>query len=71
MRARSQVLDRDVVSLIRTLINGSNALMLNRYSRTVDGSIPVPALLYDDERLLASQDGVGLYDGYVLMRIWC
>lgn len=29
----------------------------------LDGSIPVPALLYPDETLLADQDGVGLYDG--------
>lgn len=33
------------------------------YTRPVDGTIPVSALLYDDEHLLASQDGVGLYDG--------
>ncbi|EJD05043.1 uncharacterized protein FOMMEDRAFT_105283 [Fomitiporia mediterranea MF3/22] len=36
---------------------------LARFTRPVDGTIPVPALLYDDERLLASQEGVGLYDG--------
>ncbi|KAH8114828.1 EAP30/Vps36 family-domain-containing protein [Phellopilus nigrolimitatus] len=36
---------------------------LARYTHPVDGTIPVPALLYDDEQLLASQDGVGLYDG--------
>ncbi|KAL5498290.1 VPS36 [Sanghuangporus vaninii] len=36
---------------------------LTRYAQPVDGTIPVAALLYDDERLLASQDGVGLYDG--------
>ena len=36
---------------------------LTRYTQPVDGTIPVAALLYDDERLLASQDGVGLYDG--------
>lgn len=34
-----------------------------RFTRPVDGSIPVPALLYDDEQLLSNQDGVGLYDG--------
>ncbi|KAK7045959.1 Vacuolar protein-sorting-associated protein 36 [Paramarasmius palmivorus] len=30
---------------------------------SVDGSIPVQALLYNDEDLLASQDAVGIYDG--------
>ena len=36
---------------------------IQAYSRPVDGSIPVPALLYDDESLLATQHSVGLYDG--------
>lgn len=38
-------------------------MALRRYTATIDGTIPVPALLYDDEELLASQDGVGIYDG--------
>ncbi|KAI8992821.1 EAP30/Vps36 family-domain-containing protein [Trametes punicea] len=38
-------------------------MSLKRYSYSVDGTIPVPALLYDDEVLLASQEGVGIYDG--------
>lgn len=38
-------------------------MALSRFTRPVDGTIPIPALLYDDEHLLASQDGVGLYDG--------
>ncbi|KAF8153765.1 vacuolar protein sorting-associated protein 36 [Crassisporium funariophilum] len=38
-------------------------MALRRYTRSVDGSIPVQALLYNDEELLASQDGVGVYDG--------
>ncbi|KAA1466902.1 hypothetical protein DENSPDRAFT_812276 [Dentipellis sp. KUC8613] len=38
-------------------------MSLQRYTRSVDGSIPVPALLYDDEELLESQDTVGIYDG--------
>lgn len=38
-------------------------MSLKRYSYSVDGTIPVPALLYDDEVLLSSQDGVGIYDG--------
>ncbi|TFK65876.1 hypothetical protein BDN72DRAFT_800733 [Pluteus cervinus] len=38
-------------------------MALRRSTRSVDGSIPVPALLYNDEELLASQDGVGIYDG--------
>ncbi|KAJ1300637.1 hypothetical protein OPQ81_002289 [Rhizoctonia solani] len=36
---------------------------MNRHFRRVDGTIPVAALLYEDEGLVASQDGVGLYDG--------
>ncbi|KAI0789278.1 EAP30/Vps36 family-domain-containing protein [Abortiporus biennis] len=36
---------------------------LKRYSKTVDGTIPVQALLYPDEDLLSSQEGVGIYDG--------
>lgn len=38
-------------------------MILQRYSRFVDGTIPVAALLYDDEESYASQDGVGIYDG--------
>ncbi|KAH9990372.1 EAP30/Vps36 family-domain-containing protein [Russula vinacea] len=38
-------------------------MILQRYSRSVDGTIPVAALLYDDEESYASQDGVGIYDG--------
>lgn len=38
---------------------------LKRYTSAVDGTIPVQALLYDDEDLLASQESVGIYDGYV------
>jgi len=33
------------------------------FTRPVDGSIPVQALLYNDEESLASQDGVGIYYG--------
>lgn len=38
-------------------------MSLRRYTTSVDGSIPVQALLYDDEGFLSSQDGVGIYDG--------
>ncbi|KAG1751759.1 EAP30/Vps36 family-domain-containing protein [Suillus lakei] len=38
-------------------------MALRRYTASIDGTIPVPALLYDDEELLASQDSVGIYDG--------
>ncbi|KAF9566050.1 hypothetical protein CPC08DRAFT_704135 [Agrocybe pediades] len=38
-------------------------MALRRYTRPVDGTIPVQALLYNDEELLASQDSVGIYDG--------
>ncbi|KAF8809965.1 vacuolar protein sorting-associated protein 36 [Phlegmacium glaucopus] len=37
--------------------------MARGFPRPVDGSIPVQALLYNDEELLASQDGVGIYYG--------
>ena len=32
----------------------------------IDGSLPLSLLLFNDESALASQDGVGLYDGSVL-----
>ncbi|KAF8549397.1 hypothetical protein OG21DRAFT_1515242 [Imleria badia] len=38
-------------------------MALRRFTISVDGTIPIPALLYDDEDLLASQDSVGIYDG--------
>ncbi|TRM69851.1 EAP30/Vps36 family-domain-containing protein [Schizophyllum amplum] len=38
-------------------------MALVRRSKPIDGSIPVLALLYSDEELSASQDGVGIYDG--------
>ncbi|KAI0030449.1 EAP30/Vps36 family-domain-containing protein [Vararia minispora EC-137] len=36
---------------------------LQRFTRTVDGTIPVPALLYVDEDQICNQDNVGIYDG--------
>ncbi|KAJ7162017.1 EAP30/Vps36 family-domain-containing protein [Mycena filopes] len=38
-------------------------MTLRRATKLVDGTIPVPALLYNDEDLLSSQDNVGIYDG--------
>ncbi|KAJ3778927.1 EAP30/Vps36 family-domain-containing protein [Lentinula raphanica] len=38
-------------------------MALQKYSKSVDGTIPIQALLYDDEELISSQDGVGIYDG--------
>jgi hypothetical protein len=38
-------------------------MALKLYGKSVDGSIPIRALLYDDEQLVASQDGVGIYEG--------
>ncbi|KAJ7687135.1 EAP30/Vps36 family-domain-containing protein [Mycena rosella] len=38
-------------------------MTLRRCSRSVDGTIPIQALLYNDEELLSSQEGVGIYDG--------
>jgi ESCRT-II complex subunit VPS36 len=40
-------------------------MSIRRFTQPVDGTIPVHALLYDDEELLVSQDNVGIYDGYV------
>ena len=37
--------------------------VLTLYGRPVDGTIPLIALLYDDEHLLGSQENVGFYDG--------
>lgn len=39
--------------------------MARGFLRPVDGSIPVQALLYNDEESLASQDSVGIYYGCV------
>ncbi|KIK54708.1 hypothetical protein GYMLUDRAFT_231614 [Collybiopsis luxurians FD-317 M1] len=38
-------------------------MALARFTKPVDGTIPVQALLYADEELLSSQDAVGIYDG--------
>ncbi|KAH7882742.1 EAP30/Vps36 family-domain-containing protein [Phlebopus sp. FC_14] len=38
-------------------------MALRRFITCVDGTIPISALLYNDEELLASQDNVGIYDG--------
>ncbi|CCM05946.1 uncharacterized protein FIBRA_08185 [Fibroporia radiculosa] len=38
-------------------------MSLRRYTRGIDGTIPVQALLYEDEDLLASQEHIGIYDG--------
>ncbi|KAF8178972.1 EAP30/Vps36 family-domain-containing protein [Mycena galopus ATCC 62051] len=38
-------------------------MSLRRCTKSIDGTIPIPALLYNDEELLSSQDGVGIYDG--------
>lgn len=42
-------------------------MALQRYTTTVDGTIPIQALLYTDEQLLASQEGVGIYNGSVTL----
>ena len=36
---------------------------MNSLGRSLDGSIPVQALLYPNETLVASQGTIGLYDG--------
>ena len=38
--------------------------VMNSLGRSLDGSIPVQALLYPDETLVASQGNVGLYDRF-------
>lgn len=38
-------------------------MALRRFTRPVDGTIPVQALLYNDEEIHATQDSVGIYDG--------
>ncbi|KAG6819147.1 hypothetical protein H0H93_014880 [Arthromyces matolae] len=38
-------------------------MSLRRTSRSVDGTIPISALLYTDEEIYASQDNVGIYEG--------
>lgn len=44
-------------------------MALKRYTESADGTIPVPALLYEDEVLLTSQETVGIYDGHV--HVYC
>ncbi|KAI0684553.1 EAP30/Vps36 family-domain-containing protein [Cytidiella melzeri] len=39
---------------------------LRRYTKAVDGTIPVPALLYQEEEILAYQDGVVIFLYYTL-----
>jgi hypothetical protein len=51
-------------SLLPFPVLAVSAMILQKYTKSVDGTIPVPALLYDDEENYASQDGVGIYDGY-------
>ncbi|KAF8507680.1 EAP30/Vps36 family-domain-containing protein [Hysterangium stoloniferum] len=36
---------------------------MQRYAKQFDGTIPVTVALYDEERIVATQEGVGLYDG--------
>ncbi|KIY68325.1 vacuolar protein sorting-associated protein 36 [Cylindrobasidium torrendii FP15055 ss-10] len=38
-------------------------MALKRFTKAIDATIPVPALLYSDEKLLTSQGNVGIYDG--------
>ncbi len=38
-------------------------MALQRFTKSVDGTIPIQALIYDDEEIIISQDGVGIYDG--------
>ena len=40
---------------------------MNRHTRSIDGTVPLTAALYEDEEPVTSQDGVGLYDGYVII----
>ncbi|EKM74142.1 hypothetical protein AGABI1DRAFT_109975 [Agaricus bisporus var. burnettii JB137-S8] len=47
----------------RDLRDSGGKMALQRYMLPVDGTIPVQALLYTDEQLYASQEGVGIYNG--------
>ncbi|PFH47429.1 hypothetical protein AMATHDRAFT_77206 [Amanita thiersii Skay4041] len=38
-------------------------MALRHCTKPIDGTIPVQALLYDDEELLTTQEGVGIYEG--------
>ncbi|KAF9072395.1 EAP30/Vps36 family-domain-containing protein [Rhodocollybia butyracea] len=38
-------------------------MVLQRFTKPVDGTIPIQALMYNDEELISTQDGVGIYDG--------
>ncbi|GAV98980.1 vacuolar protein sorting-associated protein 36 [Lentinula edodes] len=38
-------------------------MALQRYTKSVDGTIPIQALMYNDEELISTQDGLGIYDG--------
>ncbi|KAJ3911944.1 EAP30/Vps36 family-domain-containing protein [Lentinula edodes] len=38
-------------------------MALQRYTKSVDGTIPIQALMYNDEELISTQDGIGIYDG--------
>lgn len=44
------------------LVQGHARGFMNRYTRPLDGALPLAANLYEDEEVVASQDGVGLYD---------
>jgi len=62
-RARQQPLTNLLLSPTTTTTKDETIMSLRRYTTSVDGSIPVQALLYNDEEFLSSQDGVGIYDG--------
>ena len=47
----------------RPLKSDSIPMSLKRYTKAVDGTIPVQALLYEDEESLSTQEGIGIYDG--------
>ncbi|KAJ4478293.1 EAP30/Vps36 family-domain-containing protein [Lentinula aciculospora] len=38
-------------------------MSLRKFTQSVDGTIPIQALMYNDEELISTQDGVGIYDG--------
>jgi hypothetical protein len=64
LRALKGVLINDTASRLAFLHRHRfDDMILQKYSRFVDGTIPVAALLYDDEENYANQDGVGIYDG--------
>ena len=42
-------------------------MALEAHTRGIDGTIPIQAMLLDEEELWASQDNIGIYNGFVYL----